>query len=252
MLLAVNGYSLNAECDGEEDGPALVFIHGLGATLETWQGQADRLNSRYRVIRYDLRCHGLSDPVDEPCSLSDLGDELTGLLDALSVERATLVGHSAGGVVAMQTALDHPDRVDALVLIGTSSECNDEAAAWYSRAADKAETGGRSAALESFGMPLDDSPGARDPSFRHLPRAVMTLNREPLTERLRGLDVPTLVIVGERDFLGVGGSVIISRAIAGSELEIVPERGHGIYKDDPEWVCARIDAFLQTRLGRTS
>jgi pimeloyl-ACP methyl ester carboxylesterase len=57
-----------------------------------------------------------------------------------------------------------------------------------------------------------------------------------------------LIIVGEKDFLGVGGSVILSRAIRGSELEIVPARGHGIYIEDPDWFAARLRGFFEANL----
>ena len=70
------------------------------------------------------------------------------------------------------------------------------------------------------------------------------LNDRPLTERLRSLDVPTLIVVGENDFLGVGGSVILSRALAGSELEIVAGRGHGIYIEDPDGFAKRLAGFV--------
>jgi len=61
--------------------------------------------------------------------------------------------------------------------------------------------------------------------------AMRSLNADPLTDRLRELRVPTLIIVGDQDFLGVGGSVILSRAIAGSEFEIVSGRGHGVHHE---------------------
>jgi pimeloyl-ACP methyl ester carboxylesterase len=77
-----------------------------------------------------------------------------------------------------------------------------------------------------------------------------TLNREPLTERMRSLSMPTLIVVGEKDFLGAGGSVILSRAVAGSELEIVPGRGHGIYLEDPDWFAERLRRFFDGVLAR--
>ncbi|RMF23023.1 MAG: hypothetical protein D6760_06230 [Deltaproteobacteria bacterium] len=60
-----------------------------------------------------------------------------------------------------------------------------------------------------------------------------------------------LIIVGERDFLGVGGSVILHRAIACSELEIVPGRGHGVYLEDPDWFAERLRRFLAERVQAT-
>jgi pimeloyl-ACP methyl ester carboxylesterase len=231
--------------EGPNGAPAVAFVHGLGASSAVWQGQASRLYDRFRVVRYDLRSHGSSRAVDQPCSRSDLATELIEVLDAATVERAFIVGHSAGGVIAMHTALEHPDRVLGLVLVGTASECNDKTAAWYEQTAATARERGGAEAVRAMGL---RSRGASDPDgrgFAHLALAMRTLNSEPLTERLRGLQVPTLIIVGEKDFLGVGGSVILSRAIAGSELEIVAGRGHGIYLEDPEWFAARVTRFFE-------
>ena len=83
-------------------------------------------------------------------------------------------------------------------------------------------------------------------SGRSLPD--IALNADPLTTALRAVRVPTLVIVGEKDFLGVGGSVILSRAVPASQLEIVAGRGHGIYLEDPDWFAGRLGEFLATHL----
>jgi pimeloyl-ACP methyl ester carboxylesterase len=98
-----------------------------------------------------------------------------------------------------------------------------------------------------MGMRPDNNPVPDGRGLAHVCRAMRTLNAEPLTQALRALDLPTLIVVGEKDFLGVGGSVILSRAIAGSELEIVPERGHAIYNEAPEWFAERLAAFLESR-----
>jgi len=71
------------------------------------------------------------------------------------------------------------------------------------------------------------------------------LHETPLTNELERVRCPTLVMVGEKDFLGVGGSVIISRRIAGSRLEIVPERGHALFHEDPAGFNALLLAFLR-------
>ncbi|RMF21321.1 MAG: alpha/beta fold hydrolase, partial [Deltaproteobacteria bacterium] len=204
---------LRYRIEGAAGNVVVTFVHGLAATLDVWEGQARRLADDYRVLRYDLRSHGGSEAADVPCTRSDLAAELVGLLDALGIERSVIVGHSAGGVIAMQAAVDHPARGAGLVLVGTASECNDKTAAWYEKTAAKARESGGAAALRAMGMP-EGSPAPDGPGFGHLALAMRSLNADPLTERLRSLDVPVLIIVGERDFLGVGGSVILHRAIA--------------------------------------
>jgi pimeloyl-ACP methyl ester carboxylesterase len=175
-------------------------------------------------------------------------DDLIRMLDREGVERAAIVGHSAGGVVAMQTAVEHPDRVTALVLVGTASECNDKTAAWYIKTADVCASEGGERGMKAMGMRPGDSPIPDGPGMAQICRAMSTLNDAPLTTAVSAITTPTLIIVGEKDFLGVGGSVILSRAIVGSELEIVPGRGHGIYLEAADWFADRVGRFLDSHL----
>ncbi|TFH25516.1 MAG: alpha/beta fold hydrolase [Myxococcales bacterium] len=248
MIIEGNGLELRCEVEGPETATAVVFIHGLAASAEIWSGQAERLRDAYRTVRYDLRSHGLSETVDIPCTRSDLAADLVGLLDALGIPRAVLVGHSGGGVVAMQTAVDNPERVAALGLVGTASECNDKTAAWYAETAETAHTAGGASVMCAMGMKPEGRLAPDGPGCAHVTLAMRTLNAAPLTDALAKVRVPTLIVVGETDFLGVGGSVILSRAIEGSELEIVTGRGHGVYLEDPDWFAGRLRRFLEERV----
>jgi pimeloyl-ACP methyl ester carboxylesterase len=236
------------ELAGPDGAPVVTFVHGLAASLEIWAGQAERLSDRFRVLRYDLRAHGGTSSADVPCSRSDLATDLARLLDALGIERTAVVGHSAGGVVTQQFAVDYPARVSALGFIGTASECNDKTAAWYSKCIELARGEGGAAVMKSMGMKPERGPVPDGPGMAPVIEAMRTLNTDPLTSALRGVAAPTLIIVGDRDFLGVGGSVILSRTVAGSELEIVAGRGHGIYLEDPDWFAARLGGFLEKHL----
>lgn len=234
--------------EGPERAPVVVFVHGIASSLEAWSGQAARLSARYRILRYDLRAHGETTALREEIGRSDLAGDLVGLLDALAIDRATLVGHSAGGVVAMQTAVDFPQRLSALGLVGTASECNDKTAAWYTKCIEAGRSKGGEAIMKAMAMKVGASPTPDGQGAACVVAAMRTLNVDPLTEKLKGLDLPTWIIVGEKDFLGVGGSVILSRAIEGSSLSIVPERGHGIYLEDPDGFAESLGAFLDDRL----
>jgi pimeloyl-ACP methyl ester carboxylesterase len=248
MNAVIGGRNVAYDLTGPDGAPVVVFVHGLAASRGVWQGQADRLSARFRVLRYDLRSHGESDAVDEACTRSDLADDLAALLDSLDVDKAVIVGHSGGGVVAMQFAVDHADRLSALVLVGTASECNDKTAAWYERTAKIAGQKGGEAAMRELGLKADSGPAPHGSTFAHVTLAMRSLNTAPLTEALKSVTAPTLIVVGEKDFLGAGGSVILSRTIEGSELEIVGGRGHGIYLEDPDWFAARVSTFLEKAL----
>jgi pimeloyl-ACP methyl ester carboxylesterase len=248
VKIRVGDVDLRVELTGPAEAPVVTFVHGLAASLEVWAGQAERLSDRFRVLRYDLRGHGGSVSPDRPCSRHDLAAELAGLLDALGIERSAVVGHSAGGVVAQQFAVDFPSRVRALGLVGTASECNDKTAAWYTGCIEKARGEGGEAVSRAMGIKPGRGPLPDGPGMAPVIEAMRTLNVDPLTTALKAVVVPTLILVGDKDFLGVGGSVILSRTVAGSELEIVPGRGHGIYLEDPDWFAGRLGAFLDRHL----
>jgi pimeloyl-ACP methyl ester carboxylesterase len=80
--------------------------------------------------------------------------------------------------------------------------------------------------------------------FAEVTRAMAGLNENPMTEEIHQIQCPTLIIVGEKDFLGAGGSVIMSRRIPNSQLDIVKERGHGLFLEDPRGFNEKVIAFL--------
>jgi len=238
------GWKLRYELSG--DGPELVVLtHGFGATAETWRGQVAALAPHYRVLTWDLRAHGVSGSPDEPITLHTLAADLAAIVRAVGGP-AHALGHSAGGVITMRCALDHPRLVRSLVLVGTASECNARAHAWYESLATTAETHGGQALLKKLGS-RDVADAPPEPhGFARMARAMGGLHTAPLTSELERVRCPTLIVVGEKDFLGVGGSVIIGRRIAGSRLEIVPERGHALFHEDPAGFNALLLAFLQS------
>ncbi|HEX8353421.1 MAG TPA: alpha/beta hydrolase, partial [Pyrinomonadaceae bacterium] len=109
----VNGTRLYYETAGR--GPAVVLLHGGLNDSRLWDEQMGPLSKRFRVVRYDLRGFGRSNA--EPVEFWPTED-LRALLDFLKIEKATLVGLSLGGIVAADFALEHPARVDRLILVG--------------------------------------------------------------------------------------------------------------------------------------
>jgi pimeloyl-ACP methyl ester carboxylesterase len=224
----------------------VVLTHGLAASEATWAAQVAALAPRYRTLTWDLRGHGRSGAAPEPCTPADLAADLRDVLDRAGIERAVLLGHSAGGVVAMQTALDYPQRVAGLVLVGTASECNARARQFYEDLAAIAVERGIEPVRKRLGVSPEQARQApiHAATFASVARAMASLHEKPLTPRLAAIRCPTLVVVGERDMLGVGGSVILQRNIAGARLSIVPERGHGIFLEDPAGFNALVLEFL--------
>ncbi|WP_433431010.1 alpha/beta fold hydrolase [Nonomuraea sp. CA-141351] len=111
----VNGIKLVYREEGDPASPPLLLIHGRTANHNDWNGITQHFAARYRVLALDLRGHGASD-YPGSYAVTEMAEDVVALLDHLGIERATLIGHSLGGVVAYQVAMNHPERVERLVL----------------------------------------------------------------------------------------------------------------------------------------
>lgn len=117
-FLSIDGVRLHYRDSGNSDLPTLVFIHGFGASLHTWEAWAQDLQKDFRVIRFDLPGFGLTGP--EPTgNYSDdrVNEILIKLLDTANIQKATIIGNSIGGRIAWYFAAKHPERTEKLVLI---------------------------------------------------------------------------------------------------------------------------------------
>lgn len=210
----VEGARLFVQRTGE--GPAVVLIHAGIADSRMWHGQMQPLAERRTVIAYDLRSFGRS--TDAGTEYSD-HDDLAGLMGTLGIDRATLIGCSNGGRIALDAALAYPHMVRALVLSAPGLRGFDWAeetrAGWAEDEAALVRGDIAAAAEVNLRMWVDGpsrSPEQVDPSFRSLAREMVTLclTRQsgegparplapPAIERLGEVRVPTLLLVGEHD-----------------------------------------------------
>ena len=113
MKVNVNGARLNYEVKGK--GKALVLIHGFTDNLNLWTKQVSALSSVCKVVTLDVRGHGMTETPAGNLSIDLFAEDVRGLLDALSIEKACVLGYSMGGRIALQFALNHPDRATGLV-----------------------------------------------------------------------------------------------------------------------------------------
>ena len=117
----LGGIRLHYRLDGPEDGPPLVFANALGTDLRIWDGVLAHLPAGLRVLRYDMRGHGLSACPDGPYSMGALVRDAEALLDHLAIRGAVFVGLSIGGMVAQGLAVKRLDLIRALVLSNTAA-----------------------------------------------------------------------------------------------------------------------------------
>jgi 3-oxoadipate enol-lactonase/4-carboxymuconolactone decarboxylase len=117
--------------DGAEDRPPLVLLNSIGTDMSLWDPALPHLLPAFRLLRIDTRGHGASDAPEGDYTLAMLAADVAAAMDAAGIERAAIAGVSLGGMIAMQLALDHPDRVSALALICTSAAM--DSSIWMAR-----------------------------------------------------------------------------------------------------------------------
>ena len=114
--IGVNGLTLRVR-EWPTDGPPIVLVHGLASNSRIWDNVGGRLAERYHVVALDQRGHGLSDRPTDGFTFDKVVGDLVGMIQALGLDRPTLVGHSWGGNVVLALAASHPDLVSGLVLV---------------------------------------------------------------------------------------------------------------------------------------
>ncbi|MHA2288656.1 MAG: alpha/beta fold hydrolase, partial [Promethearchaeota archaeon] len=117
-FVIANGIRLSYRVYGE--GYPVVFIHGYGAKKEIWKPQVVEISNKYKVIIFDLRGTGESDRPNIPYTMKMMTDDVNGLIEALNIKKAHIIGRSFGGMIAQNLTLLYPERVDKLVLIATN------------------------------------------------------------------------------------------------------------------------------------
>lgn len=120
MKVKVNNVELYYEVHGE--GEPIIFSHGWMDDSSVWKSQIEFFAKKHKVVVYDQRGHGKSDKPRKDYSIQTLSNDLFTLVQHLNFEKVTIVGHSMGGMTAQVFALDHPENVSKLVLVGTTAK----------------------------------------------------------------------------------------------------------------------------------
>jgi pimeloyl-ACP methyl ester carboxylesterase len=261
MNFIVQGYPAYAYTGGrpyDPKLPAIVFIHGAALDHSVWHYQARYLaHHGFGALAVDLPGHGRS-PGTVRTTIEGLADWVAAFIEAACTERAHVVGHSMGSLVALDTALRHRERVAKLVLLGASvpmpvGEAFLAAAKDDSPAAFDMQTvwgHARHAVLATSAIPgLALSGASRQlvarthPGVQHADLAACH-GYAPSIEAMRGLEIPTLVIAGRRDQMTpLKAGQAVAKEIPGAKL-LALDVGHAMTSEAPRQVTAALRAHL--------
>jgi 3-oxoadipate enol-lactonase len=217
------------------DGPALVLGNSLGSSLAMWDGQADALAERFRLIRFDARGHGASDVPPGPYEIGDFGRDVVELLDHLGIERANVAGISLGGMTAMWLGINAPDRIERLVPTCTSAKLGPPQM-WRDRAATVREHGTAAIAPAVARNWVTDALAGRRPELEAMISATpadgyvascAAIEQMDLLSDLQRITAPTLVISARQDpSTPPEHGERIAAAIPGARFEVLDGAAH--------------------------
>lgn len=262
----INGTRLRMIDTGR--GPAVVFIHGLSASMYAWRHQLEPvLAAGHRVIAYDNRGFGFSERSDTGYSNADYAGLLVALLDSLGVGDAVLVGHSMGGAIALETALLSPNRVRGVVLMGPAGLL--PRAVGMLRSPVVGGVGTQFVTRATVAVTLRScfsdprriteadieqyyAPFAVRGSRSALRKVLRNFRFDGLQGRLNAVQVPTLVLWGATDvYIPFTAAAQIAHEVERSAFIVVQNAGHNLQEEQYDEVTRSLTAFLQHGLPET-
>ena len=254
-FLDIAGQKVYYESCGE--GPAVVLLHDGLMHSVTWDGVWKQLCAKFHVVRYDRRGYGRSDVPTERFSPSD---DLLAVLNRLSLSKPILVGSSSGGALAVDFALDHPDRVQALFLIGPVVHGMLDSAHFLRRGNENnapLEKGDLKGTAELWSKDRYQIAPGHDAARKQLYDAFVEYPKNlrypggleirlSAVGRLNSIHVPTMIFSGEFDIPDVQAYCgAIAYGIPESRRGIIPGAGHLAQVDSPDEVLKRLIPFVE-------
>ncbi|MFG1346662.1 3-oxoadipate enol-lactonase [Xanthobacter autotrophicus DSM 431] len=261
-FLALDGRTTHYALEGAADAPVLLLANSLGTSFPVWDAVMPALTSRFRVLRYDMPGHGLSDAAPLPdeatgYSIAGLAGNALALLDALGIGKAHVCGLSIGGMVAQHLAAHAPARVDRLVLCDTAMRIG-PASVWNERIAGIRRDGLPAIAPGVMARWFTDGFRERVP---HIVRGyanmvarttlegyvgcALAVRDADLTGSAAGIKAPTLVVVGDKDpSTPPAAAEALAAAIPGARLAVIADASHIPCVEQPETLARLLLAHL--------
>lgn len=271
-FIELDGFNVHYRDEGTRDKPALVLIHGVVASLHTWDGWIDAFAEHYRIIRFDVPGFGLTGPArDGVYSAERMVKIFSLLLDHLGVSKAVVAGNSLGGYIAWNFALAQPQRVEKLILIDPAGYHMRKVPLMIAAAALPGATWAMPLWMprtliaqgikEVYGEPGRIKPGVVDRyydlsrrpgnrrSMMDIFRVLLKVNREELhgtPARVAQITTPTLLMWGDRDrWISPKHVPLWQRDLPGIQVKTYAGVGHIPMEEIPQQSAADALRFLQ-------
>ncbi|MFT8422360.1 MAG: 3-oxoadipate enol-lactonase [Gluconacetobacter sp.] len=255
MFVTLPDLNVHVRLDGPPGAPALLLLHSLGTSSDIWDGMTEALSRHFRVIRPDMRGHGLTGVTPGPYTIEGLAADALAVLDVLGVGTAHVAGVSIGGLIAQAMALRAPDRLLSVALIDTAPVFPTEAS-WRERAATVRASG--LAGMADTVMARWITPaGLETPAARGLRQIFLRTDPEgyaaacealavcDLSARLHAITLPALVVVGEDDpSTPVAAARTLAEALPSARLVVLSHASHIPTVERPDAVAQVLLDFL--------
>lgn len=214
--------------------PPLILLHGNGSNSSSFFYVADHFKKTRRVITLDSRGHGHTPMGDKPFTLVQIAEDIKDFMDDMGIEKATLIGSSDGGNIALLFAREYISRLSGMVING----------------ANIFPAGLKEHVYKSMLLDLKKAKRAlrRNPADKNASRTIgllkLMINEPDLTpEQLKNMNVPALVIVGNRDVIDEKHTELIVSSLPNARLSVL-DGGHSIKKDNYDGYISEIERFL--------
>ncbi len=260
---------------GPVGAPAVLLVHGMAGSRETWLAAQEILAESFDVIAVDLPGHGKSSLPNGDYSLGSLAAALRDLLDRLQIERATIVGHSLGGGISLQFTYQFPERCERLVLVG-SGGLGREVSAFLRvlslpgapfalsgllvlRRNEHAQSIGRllhpvaSRIFADLPLMLKHFAALQEPALRRSFIATIRAVIDPGGQRVTAVDrlhlagrLPVLVVWGRRDqMIPASHALAVAQSIPHARIEVFEDAGHYPHEHDPARFASSLTSFIE-------
>lgn len=205
---------IHCEISGRDDAPVLLFLHGNGENLLIFDPQIRHFSQHFRTIAIDTRAHGLSTRGTASLNFYTFANDLLAVLDKLQIDKAHIIGFSDGAITALHTALVAQERISSMILLGVNSHTKG------------LRLMPRLLIRLTYILLMAGSLFSKKLRQRKETWSLMVYHPNLSMTELSRINVPTLIVTGEKDMVSKRHNDEISRAIAGSQRHIVPRGDH--------------------------